>query len=126
VKLEDKYAPKGSSGGKITQLWSRSATSAFGAQTVTLSESADNYDFCIVMARYTYWQGSYKSTVVIPNNWKQSIMATQENNGATVTYRDCTISGTSCTFGNGWYTANGSSGNGANYCIPAIVYGVKL
>lgn len=21
---------------------------------------------------------------------------------------------------------NGSSGNGANYCIPAIVYGVKL
>ena len=126
VKLSDKYAPIGSSGGRITQLWSRTATSAFSAQTVTLSESADNYDFCIVMARYSYWQGSYKSTVVIPNNWKQSIMATQENNGATVTYRDCTISGTSCTFGNGWYTANGSSGNGANYCIPAIVYGVKL
>lgn len=122
VKLSDKYG----SGGEMVELWSRTATSAFGAQTVTLSESADNYDFCIVMARYSYWQGSYKSTVVIPNNWKQSIMATQEGNGATVTYRDCTISGTSCTFGNGWYTANGSNGNSPNYCIPAIVYGVKL
>lgn len=122
VKLSDKYG----SGGKITELWNRSATSAFGAQTVTLSESANNYDFCIVIARYSYWQDSYKSTVVLPNGWKQSIMATQEGNGATVTYRDCTINGTSCTFGNGWYTANGSSGNGANYCIPAKVYGVKL
>lgn len=125
VKLEDKYAPIGS-GGKITELWSRTATSAFGAQTVLLSETAANFDFCIVVARYTYWQGSYKSTVVLPNGWAQSIMATQEGNGATVSYRDCTISGTSCTFGNGWYTAGGSSGNGSNYCIPAIVYGVKL
>lgn len=122
VKLSDKYG----SGGKITELWNRSATSAFGAQTVTLSESANNYDFCIVIARYSYWQDSYKSTVVLPNGWKQSIMATQEGNGATVTYRDCTINGTSCTFGNGWYTAGGSNGNGPNYCIPAIVYGVKL
>lgn len=126
VKLEDKYAPIGGSGGKITELWSRTATSAFGAQTVLLSETAANFDFCIVVARYTYWQGSYKSTVVLPNGWTQSIMATQEGNGATISYRDCTISGTSCTFGNGWYTAGGSSGNGTSYCIPAIVYGVKL
>ena len=123
--LSQKYAPIGTSG-KITELWSKTATSAFGAQTVPLSESAANYDFCIVMARYTYWQGSYKSTVVIPNGWAQSIMATQEGNGATVCYRDCTISGSSATFGNGWYTADGSSGNGSSYCIPAKIYGVKL
>ena len=123
--LSQKYAPIGTSG-KITELWSQAATSAFGAQTVPLSESAANYDFCIVMARYTYWQGSYKSTVVIPNGWAQSIMATQEGNGATVCYRDCTISGSSAVFGNGWYTAGGSSGNGSSYCIPAKIYGVKL
>ena len=123
-KLSEKYAPLIS---HIKILWTNpSPGAAFSAQTVVLSEDISNYDFCIVMARYTYWQDSYKSTVVIPNGWKQSIMAAQENNGATLTYRDCTISGSSCTFGNGWYHAGGSNGNGGSYCIPVLVYGIKL
>ena len=125
VPLDQKYAPI-TGAGKIEELWSQAATSAFSAGSVIMDKSAADYDFCIVMARYTYWQGSYKSTVVIPNGWAQSIMATQEGNGATVTYRDCTISGKTATFGNGWYTAGGSSGNGSSYCIPAKIYGVKL
>lgn len=117
----------GGTSNNMVTLWTNpNQSTGFSAQTVTLNEDASDFDLCIVTARYGYWQDSYRETIVIPDGLKHSIMSAQEGNGATVTYRDCTISGTSCTFGNGWYVAGNSIGNGANYCVPISVRGVKI
>lgn len=130
---------------KITLLWENaSASSAFGAQTITLS--SDDWDVLIVQSRgsladnYPFGGGativtektrvtSGLSTYTLGKGMIVEVGSSSSATNITIGYREVEAEGKKVTFGScKWVrvtSSNVESGSGA-HCIPYKIYGVKL
>lgn len=117
------------SGGMVTTLWQNaSPTSSFAAQTITLSDSVNNYDMVLV---HYYHNATVESdrydrlTVFLPTFSTASLDVVAHGYNRTGGRYITSISGTSMTFSAAGY--NGSTTSSTNgYGTPIAVYGVKL
>lgn len=110
-----------SSGPVFALLWSQSpTTAAFSPQTITISDSAANYDFLLI--KYRCFEGSnlFSATVIAWDNYSAAL--TTQTGGNFTGSRDYSVSGASVTFQKATY--NKSDNN--NFLVPYGIYGIKL
>ena len=109
---------------KITVLWTNpSATPASGSftvQTVTLNESANNYDFCLVRYISDGGNSRYQTAIFFPDNTNGTMLFTSQ--GGSEYNRMVRITGTEAYFGSGYVgTSKDETVN-----KPLIIYGIKF
>jgi len=121
-KLSEKYG----AGGEMVTLWTGNPEGYYGAQTLPLSQDTADFDYFLIQVRAAAWSDSYHTNTVLNDGRKHSCMAPQVANGATLFFRDFTISGSSCVISTGWYVTSGGSGNNTGHCVPCKIIGVKL
>lgn len=113
-----------------TLLWTNpSPTSTFTAQTITLGQSAEQYDLLMVKCRYTNTEDSTFTTFIDASvTSRQTVMSARYVVNSTTTFviRDATISTNQITFTTGRYLEPSGNGTGDRYCIPLEVYGVNF
>ena len=109
---------------KIAVLWtnpsSTPASGSFTVQTVTLNESANNYDFCLV--RYISDGGNprYQAAIFFPDNTNGTMLFTSQ--GGSEYNRMVRITGTEAYFGSGYV----GSSKDESVNKPLIIYGIKF
>lgn len=128
---------KGGGGGRYTEtsLWTNSApTSNFAAQTVTLSDSIDNYKYIAIEYKYAPDTSDSFTSIYSVNDLKKSvkdgntvhdvctlgIQAANNNYYARVVSY---VSSTSIAFSK--YSQLGGTGTGANNAIPLEILGLN-
>ena len=118
----------GGTSNNMVTLWTNpNPTANFSAQTITLSQSADDFDILIVETLYGNWGTPCKaSSIIFPSIGRQKLMCGQDNTGSGVGMRDITPNGTSVTFGQGHSNNASSESQSASLCIPQVIYGAKI
>lgn len=123
-------------GGKMeeTALWTNSApTSTFAAQTITLSDDIDNYDYLRFYVRLSTSNAKSNSIFISVNDFKNTGNAANSLNLAHSCYYEVSsirnrhfyyVSDTSIGFGTCFNSGNTGSDN--TYLIPTKISGVKL
>lgn len=108
-------------------LWTNTnMTSNFATQTITLSDSIENYDFYEIVYKVEKGTDMYVSSGKTPTNLTNKTSCTYA--GYLIFREIFTISGTSLTFNNGcYYNQYGSDtySSANNYLIPYKVIGYK-
>lgn len=122
VKLSDKYG-----GNAPTLLWTNtSPTSNFGAQTVSLSQSANDFDTLIVVARYSTTDAYWKEELVGIDGKPYSVTVHSVNYNYN-RLRWFTANGTSLTISIAQQLSiGGAVSETSNHCIPVSVYGIQF
>jgi hypothetical protein len=129
---------KGGGGGKYTEtsLWTNpSPTSDFAAQTVTLSDSIDNYKYIAIKYKYDkYGTGTSFTDVCLVDDWKKSVeggntshdimmLGIQASNNAPFARMAFYVTSLSVKF-SVFYQLSGSS-YGADAIIPLEILGLN-
>lgn len=102
---------------------------AFNGQTVTLSDSPENYDALLFVSLY---QGIYHTDFVMVGSNTFTIVSykdstTASSSDTTLAWRNVTISGKAVTINNAMYNSASAGGYNRNdLCVPIYIYGVKF
>lgn len=116
------------SGGSMTTLWQNaSPTSQFAAQTITLSDAAANYDYVLVLMKFTTDANGTLVSEVLKYDATYPGFTLMLNTGGN---RTATRDGSFTTANNGLSMAflNCTYNNGANQgmLVPYKIFGIKL
>ena len=110
-----------SSGATFALIWSQAvSTASFNPQTITMADSALNYDFLIIKYRCFESSNPFSATVIAWNNYSAAL--TTQTGGNLCGSRDYEISGANITFQKGVWNKTDNN----NFLVPYSIYGVKL
>lgn len=134
--MAEKLAELRKKGGNMTEtvLWTNtSPSSSFASQTVTLSQSIDNFDYIKITQKIHTSISGELATLIPVEDFKKCLSAadTHFNMAFSVNYsgqvycrRIFYDSGTTVNFNNAYYVNNSGSSN--SVCIPLKIFGVNV
>lgn len=129
MKANFDITPNGIGAMSVVKLWENaSPISSFTAQTITLPENAENFDFLLVLTHFSA-ANPYTSISIIPvqvsgahDNCNQRRLGILSGSNNRLGTRDITqLEGKIATFG----AASYNSGTNNDYIIPYIIYGIR-
>lgn len=110
-----------SAGGSLTLIWSQSITiPTFAPQSITMADSAANYDFLLIKYRGFDSTSDFSGTAIAWNNYSSAL--TTQTSGNLAGSRDYTINGAVIQFQKAAF--NKVDNNAV--LVPYAIYGVKL